>query len=61
MYGVEGYEPKIFISDIKQKVLKLINNQQKPIKLKFIFTCEFIKENPATGQIDESLGYFHSL
>ena len=59
--GVSGYDPKKFISSIKPKVLDFIKQQKKPIKLKFIFTCTFKKENPATGQIDISTGNFHSL
>ena len=59
--GVSGYDPKKFISSIKPKVIDFIKQQKKPIKLKFIFTCTFKKENPATGQIDISTGYFHSL
>ena len=58
--GKKGYGPKRFINNIKPKVLNLINQKNKPIKVKFIFTCKFIKENPATRQIDENLGYFHS-
>ncbi|XP_048582217.1 uncharacterized protein LOC125561810 [Nematostella vectensis] len=58
--GQEGYDPKTFIANIKPKVLELIGQQKKPIKVKFIFTCRFIKEDPATGQIDEELGYFHT-
>ena len=58
--GQKGYDPKSFINNIKPKVVNLINQQKKPIKIKFIFTCKFIKENPATGQIDENSGYFHS-
>ena len=59
--GVSGYDPKKFISSIKPKVLDFIKQQKKPIKLKFLFTCTFQKQNPATGQIDISSGYFHSL
>ena len=59
--GVSGYDPKKFISSIKPKVLDFIKQQKKPIKLKFIFTCTFQKENPATDHIDISTGYFHSL
>ena len=59
--GVEGYDPKTFIMNIKLKVFNLIKQQKKPINLRFIFTRIFIKENPATGQIDESFGYFHSF
>ena len=58
--GEIGYGPKTFTTKIKQKVLDLINKQKKPIKVKLLLTCKFIKENPATGQIDESLGYLHS-
>ena len=59
--GVSGYDSKKFISSIKPKVLDFIKQQKKPIKLKFLFTCTFQKENPATGQINISTGYFHSL
>ena len=45
----------------KPKFLNLIKQQKKPIKLKFILTCKFFKENPATGKIDENSGYFHSF
>ena len=58
--GVEGYDPKTFISSIKLKVLDLIKQQKKSIKLNFIFTSTFVKENPATDQIDENC-YFDSL
>ena len=58
--GQIGYGPKTFFINIKTKVLNLINKQKKPIKVKFILTCKLIKENPATGQIDENSGYFHS-
>jgi len=58
--GQKGIGYKQFISKIKPKVLDLINQQKKPVKVKFIYTCKFIKENPATGQIDENSGYFHS-
>ena len=59
--GVSGYDPKKFISSIKPKVLDFIKQQKKPIKLKFIFTCTFLKENPATCQIDTITGYFPFL
>ena len=58
--GKRGYGPKIFLNNIKPKVIDLINKQKKPIKIKFIFTCKFIKKNPATRQTDENSGYFHS-
>ena len=59
--GVEGYDPKNFIRSIKPKVIDLIKQKKKPIKLKFLFTCTFQKKNPATGQKNLNTGYFHSL
>ena len=50
--GIEGYDPNNFISSIKPKVIDLIKQKKKPIKLTFLFTSTFQKENPATGQID---------
>ena len=58
--GQKGYDPQTFIANIKLRVLDLINKQKKPIKTKFILICKFIKENPATGQVDENSGYFHT-
>ena len=58
--GQRGYDPETFIVNIKPKVLNLINEKEKPVMVKFIFTCTFIKENPATGQIDENSGHFHT-
>ena len=61
--GVDGVDPKTFIRNSKTKILNLIKQQKKPINLKskFILTCKFFKENPATGKIDENSGYFHSF
>ena len=59
--GVDGVDPKTFIGNSKTKILNLIEQQNKPIKLKFILTCKFFKENPATGKVDENSGYFHSF
>ena len=58
--GKKGYGPKTFINKIKPKVMELINKQKKPIKIKFIFTCKFTKENLNTKLIEENSGYFHS-
>ena len=41
-------------------MLDLINQQKKPIKVKFILSCKLKKENPASGHIDINSGYFHS-
>ena len=59
--GVEGYDVKTFIANSKLRTLNLIEKQKKPIKLNFILTCKFFKENPATGKVDENSGYFHSF
>lgn len=59
--GQKGFDPKNFLINIKLKVIKyLIQKQKKPVKVKFILTCRFIKENPATREIVENFGYFHS-
>ena len=59
--GVDGVDLKTFIRNSKTKILNLIKQQNKPIKLKFILTCKFFKENPATGKVDENSGYFYSF
>ena len=59
--GQKGYDPKTFINKIKQKVLNLINQQKKSIKVKFILTCKLIKESLLTDRIDETSRFFHSL
>ena len=46
--GVEGHDVKTFIANSKLRTVNLIEKQKKPIKLKFILTCKFFKENPAT-------------
>lgn len=58
--GQKGYSPKNFLISSKQKVIDLINNKKKPMKMKFTFTCSYIMENPATGEVKQSYGYFQS-
>ena len=58
--GKRGYGPQDFIKKLKPKVLELLYTRNKPIKVKFVLTCAFIKENLATGKIEESEGYFHT-
>ena len=38
--GVDGYDPPTFSERAKDGVIALINDKEKPVKLKFIFTCE---------------------
>ena len=62
--GQEGYDPNTFLIDIKPRVLRLISEQSKPIKVKFIFKCIYTQEIRDIDQniieIIESPGYFHS-
>ena len=58
--GKKGYGPQDFIKKIKPKVVELLYTRRKPIKVKFVLTCTFIKEKLATGKIEESEGYFHT-
>ena len=44
--GVDGVDLKTFIRNSKTKIRNLIKQQKKPIKLKFVLTCEFFKKNP---------------
>ena len=59
--GRKGYGPQDFIKKIKPKVVELLYTRNKPFKVKFVLTCTFIKENLATGKIEESEGYFHTI
>ena len=55
--GVDGMDEKTFINSVKPKVIDLIKSKGS-IKVKFILTVKFIKENPATGNIDINIWYF---
>ena len=55
--GVEGMDEKTFINSVKPKVIDLIKSKGS-IKVKFILTVRFTKENPATGNIDTNVWYF---
>ena len=55
--GVEGMDEKMFINSVKPKFLNLIKSKGS-IKVKLILTVRFIKENPATGNIDINICYF---
>ena len=57
----KGMDQRSFLNHIKQKVIDLINKKKKPIKVKFILTCEFIKDSLHTKEIDKTLKYFQSL
>ena len=54
--GQKKQTPRSFFIFIQPKVKDLIDQQKKPIKIKFLFTCSFWKEIITT----ENLGYFHS-
>ena len=55
-----GYDTKRFAANIRLKVSDLIKKHKKPSKIKFILSCKFIKENPATGKNDLNTEYFNS-
>ena len=57
--GQAGYDANTFINKILPNVEALIR-KKTPSMVKFILTCKYKKENPATGQIDENSGYHHS-
>ena len=55
--GIDGMDEKTFIKSVKPGVLNLIKSKGS-IKVKLILTVRFIKENPATGNIDINIWYF---
>ena len=55
--GVDGMDEKTFINSVKPRVLNLIKSKGS-IKVKFILTVRFTKENPTTGNIDINIWYF---
>ena len=55
--GVDGMDEKTFINIVKPRVINLIKTKGS-IKVKLILTVRFIKENPATGNIDINICYF---
>ena len=57
--GVDGMDEKTFIDSVKPRVIDLIESKGS-IKVKFILTVRFTKENPATGNIDTNIWYFPS-
>ena len=57
--GVDGMDEKTFINSVKPRVIDLIKSKGS-IKVKFILTVKFTKENPATGNIDINIWFFPS-
>ena len=57
--GVNGMDEKTFMNSVKPRVIDLIESKGS-IKVKFILTIKFTKENPATGNIDTNTWYFPS-
>ena len=57
--GVDGMDEKTFMNSVKPRVIDLIKSKGS-IKVKFILTVRFTKENPATGNIDINIWYFPS-
>ena len=57
--GIDGMDEKTFMNSVKPRVLNLIESKGS-IKVKFILTVKFTKENPATGNIDINIWFFPS-
>ena len=57
--SVDGIDPKTFMERVKSRVIDLIKSKGS-IKVKLILSIKFIKENPATGQIDINHSHFHT-
>ena len=55
--GIDGMDEKTFMNSVKPRVLNLIESKGS-IKVKFILTVKFTKENPATGNIDINIWFF---
>ena len=55
--GIDGMDEKTFMNSVKNRVIDLIESKGS-IKVKFILTVKFTKENPATGNIDINTWYF---
>ena len=45
--GKEGYGPHDFIDKIKNITIEFLENLEKPKKVTFVLTCEFIKRSPS--------------
>ena len=58
--GVNGVDPKTFMERVKSRVIDLIKSDSRSLKVKLILSIKFIKENPATGQIDINHSHFHT-
>ena len=52
-------DEKTFMERVKSRVIDLIKSKGS-IKVKLILTVKFIKENPATGNIDINIWYFYT-
>ena len=57
--GIDGMDEKTFMNSVKPRVIDLIKSKGS-IKVKFILTVRFTKENPATGNIDINEWFFPS-
>ena len=54
-------DERTFITNNIPNIITLINNQNNtPIKVKFILTSKLHRTNPATGVVEESYSGFHS-
>ena len=60
--GRRGYDPTSFLKKVKPEFYTLIRKQRKPLKVKCIFSCHFIRRDKKANRItEETDGHFHSL
>jgi hypothetical protein len=51
-------DPKTFLGNNKKRIINLVKQRKKPIKIKFLLECEFYKMNKK--EMVYSFSYFHS-
>lgn len=56
--GIKGIDPRTFLHDNQDRVLKLIRKREKPIKMKLLL--EIVFQKMGNTEMFYSYGYFHS-
>ena len=60
--GRVGFDPISFLSEVRSPFYGLMRKHRKPLKLKCILSCSFIRRNNQDNRVVErSQGHFHSL
>ena len=58
--GRKGYDNLTLFNAAESKLINLYKRKKKPIKTTLYLTNEFIKKDPATGEVDKMEQHFHS-